>query len=241
MIDLHCHILPNVDDGAKSIDESIEMAKIAERDGITKIVATPHFNDYYYSLNREEIKNKISYLQKVFEERGIKIELFIGAEYYLNPSMSLRISEEVLITVNNNERYCLIEFPFRDLPSYVENFILQIMISGITPVLMHPERNEVIIKKPERLETFVKKGVIVAINGGSLLGEHGSGSRKTAEKLLKMGLVHILASDAHSVDSRPPKLSGAFRKAKEIIGEDKALKMVKCFPETIIKGDNFEL
>lgn len=241
MIDIHCHILPEMDDGAKTIDESIEMARIAEKDGITKIVATPHFNDYYYSSNKEEINKKINNLQQILNDRGIKIELFMGAEYYLNPMIGLRISEEILITVNNNNRYCLIEFPFRDLPFYIENFIFQIMLSGITPVLMHPERNDVIIKKPERLETFVKKGVIVAINGGSLLGEHGSGSRKTAEKLLKMGLVHILASDAHSVDSRPPKLSGAFRKAKEIIGEDKALKMVEYFPEIIIKGDNFEL
>ena len=167
MVDIHCHILPNVDDGPIDIEESINMAKIAEANGIKVIIATPHYIEgegYKNYLHNQEILNN---LKSELLYRKNKIEIFLGNEVFITPSI-IRLLDDDEITTINRTRYILIELPMLDIPAYVEQIIFDLKLKGLYPIFAHPERNLKIIENPNILYDFIKKGALTQLNLSSL-------------------------------------------------------------------------
>lgn len=236
MIDTHAHILPLLDDGPNTIEESIDLCRIAEKDGIKQIVATPHAKDGVYEAKSGEILKMVETLNLKLKENEIDLKILPGSEVHINEGLAEGIKNGEVITVNNGGKYLLLELPFMFVPPGTDKFIMNLRSVGIISILAHAERIVTFQKRPEMVEQLVKSGSLVQINAQSLTGSVNSMEKKCAEWLLKNRLVHFIASDVHSITGRPPILSGAVAKAAEIIGEEEARALVCHNPGQIING-----
>ncbi len=236
MIDIHTHILHSLDDGPETIEESIELCKIAASDGIKKIVATPHSKDGVYEAKSDEILKRVEELNLKLKEIQLDLEIFPGAEVHINEEIADDIESGEVLTINNGKKYLLLEFPFSLTWSWIDKFIANLKFAGITSIIAHAERITKFQKKPEILKDLIRYGALVQITAQSLTGEFGSRERKCSEWLLKNKAIHFIASDVHSVRGRPPVLSRALEKAAGIIGEAEARALVSDNPEKVING-----
>lgn len=237
MIDLHCHILPGIDDGAKTPEESLKMAGIAFRDGIHTIVATPHALGIH-SNNVRSVEKSIAGLTDAFSINGINIRLIPGADVPLSAGLMDKIKGGEAGTINNCMKYILLELPFYTVPPKAKDLIFELKMNGITPVITHPERNLMIQQNAGIVYDLVIMGALCQITAMSITGDFGEIPRKSAAILLERRLVHVIASDAHSADYRPPLLSKAVEAAANILGNYKeAERMVKDVPAAIISGN----
>jgi len=235
MLDLHCHILPGIDDGPRTLDESIEMCRLAAKDGIKTIVATPHRGSFVADTTGSQVLDGVKQLKEALAQNKIDIEILPGHEIHISKDLIDDIDTGLALTINNNKKYVLLELPFRSVPFYVFEVIAQLKKKGITPIIAHPERNDQIQTDKRLMKKLIKAGAMAQITGGCLTGEFGGAAQRTAEELLKKGLVHIIASDAHS-DRRPPVLSTYIEEASKIVGEKKARGLVEGNPGKIIKA-----
>ena len=235
MYDLHCHILPNVDDGAKSLDDAIEMARVAFEHGTGVIVATPHRRDVTENSSVGDVEELLSSFNSRLEKEGIGLRVLKGMENHLDPDLPGDLSSGRALPLNGS-RYALVELPFFGYPNYVEDVLFKMQVQGLTPVLAHPERIEAFQKRPELLYTFVERGMLTQITAGSVLGHFGGKVRRLTHDLLRGGLVHLLASDAHFPNgSRSPRLPPGVEAAAVIVGPDKAKAMVVDMPQAILE------
>ena len=242
MIDLHCHILPGIDDGSKSTSESLVMAKLAFEDGIRTIVATPHTLDGTYLNPLHRIAQGVLFLQEALNENRVELKVCIGADVHLCPGMADRIKKGDVGTINNTGKYFLLELPPQTIPSGVKEEIFALKVLGITPIITHPERHPAILRDMALLYDFVAMGALSQITAMSLTGEFGEGVQRCAQELLKHRLVHVIASDAHSADSRPPLLSRAVNEAAELTGSESfAVSLVSDIPAKILAGEPVEI
>ncbi|MDM8541096.1 hypothetical protein QUF90_08405 [Desulfococcaceae bacterium HSG9] len=238
MIDIHSHILPGMDDGASDIEESLAMAKIAANDGIHTVIATPHILNGIYSNSRSKILAGTDELRTAFAKEQIKSDLFPGSETHLNFGMAEKIFSGEAVTLNDNQRYLLLEFPFHSIPPGAKQEIFQLQIKGITPILAHAERNYGFQQHIEELYEFVSMGCLVQITAMSITGNLGRETQLCAQKMLECRLAHIIATDAHSVAYRPPILSTGVKKAAKILGSaEQAEEMVTVCPAAILAGE----
>lgn len=235
MIDIHCHILPGIDDGPATIEESIEMCRMAEKDGIRIIVASPHYSSETTNRIHEDRTAHIKNLETALKEQNIKVILLPGADIKLFPKLADRVKEDPRLTINGTGKYLLAEFPFDSDP---DNFdvLHALLASGITPIITHPERHRWFLKHREAMYTLVHMGALVQITAMSLIGRFGEDARQFCNFLLKRNLVHVIATDAHSPRSRPPLLSEALKAAAFQIGEERAKPLVTTVPQAIIEG-----
>jgi len=238
MIDIHSHILPGQDDGAADPEESLAMARIALNDGIHTMIATPHILNGIYPNSRSHILASMGELRTVFAKEQIKLELLPGSEAHLNPAMAEKIFSGEAVTLNDNQRYLLLEFPFHGIPPGAKQEIFQLQLKGITPILAHAERNYGFQQHFEQLYEFVDMGCLVQITAMSITGDLGREARLCAQKMLECRLAHIIATDAHSAMHRPPVLRPGVKKAAKILGStDEADAMVTVRPAAIIAGE----
>lgn len=229
MIDIHCHILPGIDDGAKSFDESVAMAKMAAADGITAIVATPHLNEKLY--DSLEVSRRVSYLKHLLRLEKIPITILCGGDI----SVIFKPSQVEGFTINDTE-YLLAEFPHTHLPSNASEILQQYVVNGYKPIITHPERNPTIRARPHMLSELLGEHIHVQITAGSLTGDFGWESQSCAEHLLRAGMVDVIATDAHSHSFRKPQLSAGLKAAARIVGAEAAQRMVFGTPAKIIAG-----
>lgn len=235
MIDLHCHILPGVDDGAKNLDEAVEMAKVAECEGIKKIVATPHmFRGHYLSENYEIVQAKNKELNKALRDCQIDIEILPGAEVHISHDLIDKIKKKRKALVLNHSSYMFVEFPSEHVFSGVKEIFFELMSEGITPIIAHPERNSVFRQNPSLLFELVQMGGLVQTNSGSFTRQYGGRTEEGVFRFLDLNLIHFIASDSHSPRRVNMWLSKAVRKVAEKIGEDSALALVNENPEAVI-------
>jgi protein-tyrosine phosphatase len=229
MIDIHCHILPAVDDGSASLDESLAMVEIAVADGISHIVATPHIKGEVHSP--QFLQQQVADFNAVLKKRGYPLQILTGADVsaMLPPGVLARY------TINGGN-YFLLEFPHSHMPRNASELVFQMLLAGLRPIITHPERNPSIIRDPELLFSLVDAGCLVQLTAGSLVGDFGADARDCASYLLRMKQVHFLASDAHSATHRLPVLSEGTKAAAAIIGEDAARSLVTTNPAAIIAG-----
>jgi protein-tyrosine phosphatase len=236
MIDIHTHILPSVDDGPKTTEESIELCKIAANDGIKTIVATPHSKDGVYEAKSDETLRKVKDLNIKLKEIQLDLEILPGAEVHINERLVEYIKNGDVLTINNGRKFILLEVPFFFVPPATDKLISNLRSIGIVSIISHAERITKFQKTPKILDQLVKSGTLIQITAQSLTGDFGSRERKCAEWLLKHEMVHFIASDVHSLTGRPPILSKALERAAKIIGEKKARALVSHNPEQIING-----
>jgi protein-tyrosine phosphatase len=233
MVDIHCHILPETDDGATSVDESVAMCRAAAADGIKTIVATPHmFDGVHTTPEKEAILRKI---KLVMEAADNCITILPGGEVRYSYEIFQEADDPETRIKLNGTSYMLLEFPFQSVPPNIEKTIFQILNAGITPVIAHPERNKRIQENPKIIADLVERGAFAQLDAGSITKSFGQESYQSAKKILEAGLGHFIATDAHHQDRRRPVLSAAAAIAAEWIGEDYARAMVEDNPEALVK------
>ncbi|GEN54632.1 tyrosine-protein phosphatase [Halobacillus faecis] len=220
MIDIHSHILPGVDDGAQTIEESIQMAEAAVKDGITHIVATPHHNNGAFNNYKNNIKIQVAELNRTFQERGINLQVLPGQETRVFGEMieGLRVNE--VLPINDDTNYVFVEFPSSSVPRYASQLFFDMQVAGYQPVIVHPERNKAIIENPDLLYSFVKKGTYAQLTAASVCGKFGKKVKKFSEQLIEANLVHLVATDAHNTTSRGFCLSEAYSEIRKNYGLD---------------------
>ncbi len=240
MIDIHAHILPSIDDGPETIEEAIELCKIAANDGIKKIVATPHSKDGIYEAKTDKILKTVDVLNLKLKENQIDIEILPGSETHIHEGLVESIESGEVLTINNGGKFILFELPFVFIPPGTDKFVFNLKVNGIVPIIAHAERIITFQKKPELLDQLVRIGARVQLNAASLTGQAGPREKKCSEWLLKNNLVHFIASDAHSITNRPPILSKAVECAARIVGKEEASALVCRNPEQILNGIDLE-
>ena len=236
MVDLHCHILPGLDDGPKTMSESLAMCRAAAADGIHAIVATPHRGNPAGNTAGTHVLKCVKKLNAELKKNKVPIDILPGHEIRINKNLIDDVDKGRALTINNKKKYILLELPFESVPFYVYDVIVQLKEKGITAIIAHPERNTQIQKDKRVMKRLIKAGALSQITGGSLLGEFGPAARRSAVSLLKGGLVHVMASDSHSFE-RPPTLTEALAEAEIIVGEKKTISLVESNPKGIIKND----
>jgi protein-tyrosine phosphatase len=241
VIDIHSHILPGLDDGAKTWEESLEMARQAVNDGIRVMVATPHlFKGRVVDPKRLNRKDEILETIVEFRERlaaaGIALEILPGCDVPLSVEALQLLEDDLLLTINDLKRYLLLELPDTAFPPATENICFKIISQGITPIITHPERHLIIPEAPEKFMRLVDLGCLAQLTAASLTGRFGRMSARTSRTLIKKGYIHLLASDAHDPKSRPPLLSPALDELVSLVGQEQARAMVSTIPEKIIQG-----
>lgn len=237
MIDIHSHILPKFDDGARSIGESVEMARIAANDGTTILFATPHVVSMPDLQSIRNAAESADSLRTALIEENIELRIVTGAEVYPMYGITDAIDDEVPILLGPGGKYMLLDSPLSGLPVGFNQLIFDIQTRGISPIIAHPERVNDIQKDPLLLEELVNKGVLFQINATSITGLHGDTAKSMALQLLKSGWAHFIASDAHSPRSRRPGLSVAADELKEILGEETVLDLVENNPRRVLEGE----
>jgi protein-tyrosine phosphatase len=232
MIDVHCHILPGIDDGPDSIEVSLAMAESAIADGITHVVATPHSSNRYafdyvrVQELRDELRAKI----------GDGLKLATGCDFHLNPENLAALHADAPRFCIYQHDYLLVEFNEYSIPPAMDQTLHEIQLLGLRPVITHPERNAILRLQTERLAKWVRLGCFIQVTAGSLTGVFGSGAQKDAWRWLGDGLVHFVASDAHNTRGRPLRLRPAFDLVREQFGEEKARALFVENPMAAFEG-----
>ncbi|RZB31537.1 MAG: protein-tyrosine phosphatase [Desulfobacteraceae bacterium Eth-SRB2] len=238
MIDLHCHILPGLDDGPAGMEQSLDMAKQAVADGIQTLVATPHTLNEFYDNPLQHVEDNVNRLRKTFRKNRININVCTGSEVRICAGLKQKVIAKEVATLNNNGRYILVEFPVHVIPPGSKEELFQLKLHNITPILAHPERNLVFQHQPELLSDLTAMGCLVQITAMSITGRFGREAMECAHKLLKNRLSHVIATDAHSPTNRPPILSPAVQVCARILGSLKeAREMVVNRPQAILNGE----
>lgn len=221
MIDLHCHILHGIDDGAKTIDDSIDMARAAVKEGITHILATPHHMVRDWNNEKTKVIKLVNQFQNELDSREIPLTIFPGQEVRLNGKIIEDIKQNKLLFVDEQKNYLLIEFPATSIPHYTEQLFYELQSAGVTPIIVHPERNRAIQERPNRLKNLVDKGALAQLTAASYTGGFGKKIQKLSSQLIETNMVHFIASDAHNISNRSFYMKEAYRKLEKEFGIEK--------------------
>lgn len=234
MIDLHSHILPGLCDGSQNLETSLAMARMAVADGTTHLACTPHIYPGLYNNTKAGIANAMAKLQAELDQHEIPLRLVIGADVHMVPEVMPGLKQGVIPTLNGS-RYFLLE-PSHHVP--VVGFLEQIenyLHTGYIPVITHPERLRWLGDKYEEFLTAVRMGAWMQITAGAISGHFGKTARQFSERLLLDGYVHIIASDAHGTDRRPPILSEGIEQAIRILNDEtEVMRMISSRPQAIL-------
>lgn len=236
MIDLHSHILPGLDDGAADVEQAVEMCRLAAADGITLLAATPHYYPGLAPLEAEEVSGLLEGLRGRLAREGIDLELVAGAEVALDPSLPALARAGRLPTLGDQGRYFLLELPPLSPTQGLEALVFELQVNGLTPILSHPERTWPSARDWGWLARLVASGCLVQVTAMSLTGQMGPAARAAARRLLEMGCCHLVASDAHSPDWRPPQLSAARAHLERLLGKADAQRMLEEAPRQVLAG-----
>ena len=235
--DIHCHILPNIDDGASGPTESLNMARTAIDDGTKSLIATPHQLGSNAQLTAEEIKRSLIELEEVIQNEGLELTIRSGADVRIDPELPKLLKEGKVLTLADRGKHVLLELP-HDSYFPLDRLLTALSKQGIVGILSHPERNRGIMKDPQVMWDIIEAGGLLQITAASLTGAFGSSCRKVAELAVDEGLVHFIASDAHDTKNRPFGMRDAYDTICETAGE-KLADLVCCEnPARVFEGDN---
>jgi protein-tyrosine phosphatase len=235
MIDIHCHILPGLDDGAQNLDDSLAIAEAACDDGIKKIVVTPHvFRDNFSLFELSRFEQKMNEVERYLERNRVDIELYPGAEVHFSHDLIEQVKRNRDNLVLNKSSYLLIEFPSDHIFSGAKNIFFELMSEGITPIIAHPERNKVFIRHTSLLYELIQQGSLAQANSGSFLGLYGLTIQRKAIEFLKLNMLHFIASDAHSANFLNRGLSKVISFVSGVIGKEGAMALVDSNPQAVL-------
>jgi protein-tyrosine phosphatase len=243
LIDLHCHLLPGIDDGPDTLVQALELAQLAVANGITHAVVTPHIHPGRYENDAASILQNVIGFRAAVEAEGIPLQLGFAGE--------VRLGVEVLEMVQNQdipfygevdgEKIFLLELPHSHVPPGSDKLIQWLLDRKIRPIIAHPERNKDIMRKRDKIQPFVEMGCLFQLTAGSITGSFGEQALEAARDLLEMGCITIIASDAHNVEYRPPRLDHGRDAAAQIVGAQLAAEMVNQRPAALVAGQFTDL
>ncbi len=239
-IDIHVHILPGMDDGPSTIEESLEMARIAVENGTRIMISTPHCLNGVYVNWRKDILSACMELNSAIEKHNIPLTLLPGAEIHLSPEIINALEKDQLMTLNDTGRYIFLELPDQFVPQATISFINRLKNRNITPIITHPERNPAIQHNVELLYDLISAGALSQITAGSLTGGFGQHALRCSQRIIKLQMAHFMASDAHSPRARPPDLHAAFENLSSLTGETMAKKIMFEAPQAVLKGKEIQ-
>ncbi|WP_068675292.1 tyrosine-protein phosphatase [Oceanobacillus sp. Castelsardo] len=219
MNDIHSHILPGIDDGAKSQEDSLKMAREAVRHGITSIIATPHHRNGKYDNDRASIKGQVEKLNELLVQENIPLTVLPGQETRINGDMIEDLENAELLPLNET-KYLFVEFPSGHVPRYSAQMLFDIQVAGYKPIIVHPERNRELMEHPSKLYEFVQKGALTQVTAASVVGKFGKNIQTFSHQLIEANLTHFIASDAHNTTTRGFCMDEAFREMKNKYGSD---------------------
>ena len=236
MIDLHCHILPGLDDGAADLDVSLAMARAFEADGVTVVACTPHILPGLYPNSGPEIRKAVARLQQTLDREEIPLRLVAGADNHIVSSFVAELRSGHLLSLADTS-YVLVEPPHHIPPPRMEDLFFALLVAGYVPILTHPERLTWINSHYQIIQRLVRGGVWMQITAGSLAGAFGRAAQYWAERMLDEGCVHVLATDAHDMDRRPPNLGLGRALAAKRVGDIEAQNLVDSRPRGVLQND----
>lgn len=219
MVDVHCHIIPNVDDGSQSVEQTFKMLKEAEKVGFTDIIATSHFIIGHYETDSNELAFWKDKIQEILIATENKLRIYSGMEIYISNDITSLIKENKLLKMANS-RYILIELPFNSEVKYFENVMYYLQSYNLIPVIAHPERYKYVQKNPKIVKEYIEQGCLMQCNYGSILELYGKDAKNAVKYLLKHDLVHFLGTDCHKPNSIYKDIPEAVKKIKKLIGEE---------------------
>lgn len=234
LIDIHSHILPGVDDGAQTVEDSVNMAKLAVEEGITKIIATPHHQNGKYFNRRNEILNRVIELNRVLQEKNIPLEVLPGQETRIYGELADDLDNGDILPLNQTN-YLFIELPSGHVPRYTEKLLFDVQLKGLTPIIVHPERNSEVIENPNLLLNLVKKGTLTQVTAGSITGHFGKKIQKFSMQLIESNMTHFVSSDAHNISSRSFKVRESISDIEKEFGRQ-AVYYFRENAELLVKG-----
>lgn len=241
MLDLHNHILPGIDDGPCNMEESLRMAELMVLEGFRGVVSTPHFGRAGFYSDSVTIRKLVCELNKELQTRGIDLLVYPGMEILLCPEIPDLLRSNKVLSLNDG-KYVLIELPSLGIPAGLNNFVTQLVRENKKLVIAHPEKNHDVQRQPDQLrklvDSFHPGDILIQITAGSLTDEAETEVFSAAKFLLRAGLVHIIATDAHSCVLRSPAIRSALTIASAIVGWNRAIKMVCDWPEQIVRGED---
>lgn len=235
LVDIHCHLLPGLDDGARTWEESLAMARMAAADGISHVIATPHQLGSYESNHGEVIRHRVNMLQQTLDEQGIPVHVHPGADVRIDASLIEHIDSGMVVTLADRRRHVLLELP-HELYLPLDRIMVSLAERNIVGILSHPERNQGLQCERKHIASLVERGCLTQITAGSLMGTFGPRCQELACWMLDEGLVHFIATDAHGVRSRRPLLRRAYELACQRVGEDTAADLCCGHPQAVLEG-----
>ena len=234
-VDIHCHLLPEVDDGSASWDETLAMAEMAMADGTSTIVATPHQLGSYGGNHGDAIRSKVDQLQVFLDRHGVALRVVPGADVRIEADMVRKIQQGEVLTLGDHRRHVLLELP-HEVYLPLDRFLRTLGAAGLVGILSHPERNMGILGQPHVVAELVDAGCLMQVTAGSLIGAFGPQVQHFAESLVRQQLVHFIATDAHGSRSRRPLLRRAFDHVVRLVGYETAVDVCCRFPAAVVAG-----
>ena len=232
MVDIHCHILPALDDGARDLTVSVAMAQMAAQDGITHIVATPHSN-YHFKFDPEVNRRKRDELQAAI---GSSPTILLGCDFHLSYENLENVREAPGRFTINGLQYLLVEFADNGVPPSIDQIFFELVSRKLVPVITHPERNPLVSRNLPQLQKWIGAGCLVQVTAGAFMGRFGKHAEKVARSLLQHHMIHFIASDAHNTSSRPLLLSDARRVITLQCGEEAGRALFEANPRAAVEG-----
>ncbi|MCD1161117.1 tyrosine-protein phosphatase [Peribacillus frigoritolerans] len=237
MIDIHCHILPGVDDGSLDIEESFNMAKKAVEEGITHIFATPHHLNEKYVNVKSDIMDRVVRLNESYQQENIPLTIHPGQEVRIHRDIFTSLDKEEILTLDDNGTYLLLELPSGKVPTYTKEVIYELLIKGITPIIVHPERNKELMGNHKLLFELVQEGALTQLTSGSIIGLFGKNVKSFSKKIIEHNLAHFVATDAHNIGTRGFSLQLAYETITKAYGIQRTF-YFKENAEQIVRGQS---
>ncbi|MGG3557244.1 CpsB/CapC family capsule biosynthesis tyrosine phosphatase [Peribacillus frigoritolerans] len=237
MIDIHCHILPGIDDGSADMNESMNMARKAVEAGITHIFATPHHLNEKYVNVKSYIIDRAVMLNENLHQNNIPLTIHLGQEVRIHRDIFTSLEKEEILTLDDNGRYLLLELPSGSVPTYTKEVIYELQLKGIKPIIVHPERNKELIENHKLLFELVQEGALTQLTSGSIIGLFGKNVKSFSKKIIEHNLAHFVATDAHNIGSRGFTLQQAYETITKTYGIQRTF-YFKENAEQLIKGQS---
>lgn len=240
MIDFHTHIIPNIDDGSRSIEETFNLIQEAKEAGFEGIVLTSHYIENYYETDVPERDIWVKAISDNLKNKGIETNLYLGNEIYMSENMMNLLIDGKASTINNSS-YVLFEMPLNAEPMNLYDVIYSLQENKLIPVLAHPERYSFIQKEPELVYDLIQKGVLMQANYGSILGQYGEKAEIIVRKFLENNMIHFLGSDVHRQNSIYKRIPQALERIKEIVGEEKLEEITTINPKLVLENKRIDI
>ena len=240
MIDFHSHVLPNVNDGSKSVEETFKLLEEAKEAGFDGVISTSHYMEEYYEVNVAERKVWINALSENLYKKNIDLKLYLGNEIYISKNI-IDFLETGKATSINNSNYVLFEFPLNSKPMDMYDIIYDMLEYKLVPVLAHPERYSFVQKEPNLVYDLIQKGVLMQSNYGSILGMYGEKAQIIVRKLLENNMVHFLGSDVHRANSIYSKIQSSLGEIEAIVGEEKLKEISSVNPKLVVDNKRIDI